>query len=83
MPNSQVNSFLVVHTYSSHNWMLLNHDDDLFIFRNMREEPAKGKGASSKFAPGGRLYNSQFGPRGSKFGPSFRTTRSDLHEALD
>jgi hypothetical protein len=29
MPNSQVNSFLAVHTYCSWNWMLLNHDDCL------------------------------------------------------
>jgi hypothetical protein len=57
MPNPQVNSFLTVHTYSSQNWMLLNHDHGLFIFRNMSEEPAKCEGASSKFGPGGRSDN--------------------------
>jgi hypothetical protein len=82
MPNSQVNSFLSVHTYSSQNWMLLNYVDG-FIFRNMSEEPIKCKGASSKFKPGGRSDNSQLGPARSKIGPAFRTTHSDLQEARD
>jgi hypothetical protein len=72
IPNSQVNSFLALQTYSSQNWMLLNHGDCLFIFRNMSEEPAKCEGASNKF-----------GPRGSKFGPAFRTMHLDLQEAPD
>jgi hypothetical protein len=75
--------FLAVHTYSSQNWMLLNHDHRLFIFRNMGEEPDKCEGASNKFAPGGRSDNSQFGPRGSKFKLAFWTTYSDLQEAPD
>jgi hypothetical protein len=83
MPNSHVNSFLAVHTYSSRNWMLLNHDHHLFIFRNTGEEPDKYEGASNKFALGGRSDNSQFGPRGNKFGPAFLTTRLDLQEASD
>jgi hypothetical protein len=82
MHNSQVNSFLVVHTYSSQNWMLLNYDDE-FIFRNMSEEPAKCEGASNKFGPRGRSHNSQFGPRGSKFGQAFQTTHLDLQKAPD
>ena len=49
MPNSQVNSFIPVHTYSSQNWMILNHDDGLFIFTNKGEEPIKCVGAASKF----------------------------------
>jgi hypothetical protein len=83
MPNSQVNSFLALQTYSSQDWMLLNHGDGLLIFRNMSEEPVKCEGASNKLGPGGRSYNSQFGPRGSKFRPAFWTTHSDLHEMPD
>jgi hypothetical protein len=83
MPNSHVNLFLAVHTYSSQNWMLLNHDHRLFIFRNMGEEPDKCEGASNKFAPGGRSDNSQFGPRGNKFEQAFLTTCLDLREAPD
>jgi len=48
---SQINSFLVVHTYYSQNWMLLNHDDGLFIFRSRGDESAKCNRASSKFGP--------------------------------
>jgi hypothetical protein len=78
MPNSQVNSFLAVHTYSSQNWMLQNHNHSLFIFRNMSEEPDKCEGTSNKFAPGGRSDNSHFVPRGNKFRPAFPTTRLEL-----
>jgi hypothetical protein len=83
MPNSQENWFLAIRTYSSQNWMLLNHDHCIFIFRNMGDEPDKCEGASNKFAPGGRSDNSQFGLRGNNFRPVFPTTRLDLQEALD
>jgi len=76
MLNPQVNSSLAVRTYCSQNLMLLNHDDGLLIFRSMGHEPAKCEGVSSKFGPGGRSDNSQFGSRGSKFGPRVRTCRN-------
>ena len=41
MLNSQVNLFLTVRTYCSQIWMLLNHVDELFIFRSMGDEPTK------------------------------------------
>jgi hypothetical protein len=62
--------------------MLLNYDDG-FICRNMSEEPAKYKGASSKFGHRGKSDNIQFRPIRSKFGPAFRTMHSDLQEAPD
>ncbi|KAG2582704.1 hypothetical protein PVAP13_6KG191018 [Panicum virgatum] len=74
MLNFQVNSFLA--TYCFQNWMQLNHDDGLFIFRSMGNEAAKCKGSSIKFGPGGRSDNNQFEPFP-------RTTRSDLQEAPD
>ena len=49
-----------------------HHDDSLFIFRSMGDEPAKCEGASSNFRPKGR-----------KFGSAFRTTHMDLQEESD
>ena len=47
----------------------------------MGDEAAKV--VSSKFVPGGRSDNSQFGPTCSKFKPAFQTTLSDLQEVPD